>query len=88
MAMHGLLALVIKVHILVTVTINMINISSSFLVISDSKLGSESKGSGMVVNVISHEGGDHVVGMVVQRLHSQLARVSSLGSGTRKVLRL
>ena len=40
-----------------------------------SQLGSDAQSPGVVVHVVPHEGGDHVVGVVVQRLHPQLARV-------------
>ena len=41
----------------------------------DSQLGSDAQSPGVVVHMVPHEGGDHVVGVVVQRLHPQLARV-------------
>ena len=42
----------------------------------------------MVIHVVSHEGGDHVVRVVVQRLQSQLTRVAGLCSGRGEVLGL
>ena len=41
-----------------------------------SQLGSDAQSPGVVVHMVPHEGGDHVVGVVVQRLHPQLARVA------------
>ena len=41
----------------------------------------------MVVDVIPHEGGDHVVRVVVQRLQSHLAGITSLCSSRSEVVR-
>ena len=41
-----------------------------------------------MVNVIPHEGGDHVVGVIIERLQPQLARVTGLRCSAGKVLRL
>ena len=40
----------------------------------------------MVVDVIPHEGGDHVVRVIVQRLQPHLARIPGLGGSSSKVL--
>jgi hypothetical protein len=40
------------------------------------------------VDVVSHEGGDEVVGVIVERLHPQRHRVVDLGGGRGKVFRL
>ena len=42
----------------------------------------------MVLDVISEEGGDHVVGMIIQRLHPHIAGIASLPSSSSQVLRL
>ena len=40
-----------------------------------------------MVDVVSHEGGDHVVRMVEQWLHPHVAGIARLGSGSREVCR-
>ena len=52
----------------------------------NSELGSDAECPGMMVHMVSHEGGDHVVRVVVQRLHPQLARVACSCSCISKVL--
>ena len=49
---------------------------------------SEAQGRGVVLDVISEEGGDHVVGMVVQRLQPHSAGIAGLPSSSSQVLRL
>jgi len=51
-------------------------------------LRSQSKSSRVVVDVIPHEGGDEVVRVVVERLHTKGHRVLCLGGGRREILRL
>ena len=46
-----------------------------------SELGSKAQSSGVVVDVVSHEGGDHVVRMIEQRLHPHMAGVAGIGCG-------
>ena len=52
----------------------------------NSQFGSDAKCPGVVVHVVPHEGGDHVVGVVVQRLQPQLARVAGSCCGRGEVL--
>ena len=42
----------------------------------------------MVVHVVPHEGGDEIVGVVVQGLHAHLDRVPNLATSSREVPRL
>ena len=58
------------------------------MLFSCSQLGSKAEGPGVVVDVISHEGGDHVVGVIVQRLHPHLAGIPGLCCSCCEVLRL
>lgn len=51
-------------------------------------LGVESEGSRVEVDVISHEAGDEVVGVIIERLHPDRHRVVGRGSRSQKVLRL
>ena len=53
-----------------------------------SELGSEAESSGVMVDVVSHEGGDHVVRMIEQRLHPHMAGIASIGCGGSEVARL
>ena len=50
-----------------------------------SELGSEAESSGVMVDVVSHEGGDHVVRMIEQRLHPHMAGIARVGGGSCEV---
>ena len=50
------------------------------------ELWSQPQSAGMEVNVVAHEGGDEVVGVVVEGLHPQLHVVVVLGGRQKEVL--
>merc|ERR1719481_1959312 len=55
--------------------------------VGDLKFRPKSQGPCVVVNVIPHEGGDEIVGVVVQWLHADLHWISNISTGSRKVCR-
>ena len=50
------------------------------------ELWSQPQSAGMEVNVVAHEGGDEVVGVVIEGLHPQLHVVVVLGGRQEEVL--
>ena len=54
--------------------------------LASSKFWSTVQSPGVMVDVVPHEGGDHVVRVIIQRLHPHLAGIPGLSGRRSKVL--